>query len=257
MADETILEVAGLSKHFGGIRALNGVSLTLRKGSIVSMIGPNGAGKTTFVNAITGVHCPDGGSAHFEGRDIAGLPPHSIAALGIGRTFQLEELFSSMTVLENAMVGCHTRSHKGIFATGFSLPRARREEQAIREEALENLNLVGLRDKASSPINKLPLGERKLAGIARALGMKPKLLMLDEPAGGLAAHEIDELVRLIYDLADKQIAIFVIEHNMPFVMGLSQRVIVLNEGYKIAEGPPDEIKVNDQVIKAYLGEEAS
>ena len=257
MADETILEVTGLSKHFGGIKALNGVSLTLEKGSIVSMIGPNGAGKTTFVNAITGVHCPDEGSAHFEGRDVAGLPPHSIAALGIGRTFQLEELFSSMTVLENAMVGCHTRSRQGMFATGFSLPQARREEEAIREEALQNLELVGLREKALSPIKKLPLGERKLAGIARALGMKPKLLMLDEPAGGLAAHEIDELVRLIYGLAKKKITIFVIEHNMPFVMGLSQRVIVLNEGYKIAEGPPDEIMANDQVIKAYLGEEDS
>ncbi len=257
MTDETILEVTGLSKHFGGIKALNEVSLTLEKGSIVSMIGPNGAGKTTFVNAITGVHCPDEGSAHFEGRDVAGLPPHTIAALGIGRTFQLEELFSSMTVLENAMVGCHTRSRQGMFATGFSLPRARQEEQTTTEEALENLDLVGLREKALSPIKKLPLGERKLVGIARALGMKPKLLMLDEPAGGLAAHEIDELVHLIYDLAHKKITIFVIEHNMPFVMGLSQRVIVLNEGYKIAEGTPDAIRANDQVIRAYLGEEAS
>ena len=257
MINETILEVTGLSKHFGGIRALNEVSLTLEKGSIVSMIGPNGAGKTTFVNVITGVHWPDEGNAHFEGQDVAGLQPHAIAALGIGRTFQLEELFSSMTVLENAMVGCHTRSHRGMFATGFSLPQARREEEAIREEALQNLDLVGLRGKAFSPIKKLPLGERKLVGIARALGMKPKLLMLDEPAGGLAAHEIDELVRLIYGLAEKKITIFVIEHNMPFVMGLSQRVIVLNEGFKIAEGPPDEIKANDQVIKAYLGEEVS
>ena len=257
MINETILEVTGLSKHFGGIRALNEVSLTLEKGSIVSMIGPNGAGKTTFVNVITGVHCPDEGNAHFEGRDVAGLQPHAIAALGIGRTFQLEELFSSMTVLENAMVGCHTRSHGGMFATGFSLPQARREEEVIREEALQNLDLVGLRGKAFSPIKKLPLVERKLDGIARALGMKPKLLIQDVPAGGLAAHEIDELVRLIYGLAEKKITIFVIEHNMPFVMGLSQRVIVLNEGYKIAEGPPDEIKANDQVIKAYLGEEVS
>src|SRR5512136_1921462 len=205
MINKTLLEVTGLSKHFGGIRALNAVSLTLEKGSMVSMIGPNGAGKPTFVNVITGLHCPDEGYAHFEGQDVAGLQPHAIAALGIGRTFQLEELFSSMTVLENAMVGCHTRSHRGMFATGFSLRQARREEEVIREEALQNLDLVGLRDKAFSPIKKLPLGERKLVGIARALGMKPKLLMLDEPAGGLAAHEIDELVRLIYGLAEKKI----------------------------------------------------
>ena len=219
------------------------------------MIGPNGAGKTTFINVVTGIYAPDIGQVCFQGQDITGLPAYAIAYLGIGRTFQLEELFPSLTVLENAMVGCHTKSRCGMFSSGLRLPSAKTEEQRIREEAMENLKMIGLEHKASDSISSLPLGERKLVGIARALGIQPKLLMLDEPVGGLAAHEIEKLVKVIDILVNKGLTLFIVEHNMPFVMSVSERVIVLDGGRKIVEGPPHEVKTNERVIKAYLGEE--
>ncbi len=252
-----LLDVVDVSKHFGGICALNKVSFTLRRGSITSLIGPNGAGKTTFINVVTGVYTPDEGGIHFQGKDLFGLSAHLVASKGIGRTFQLEELFGSLTVLENTMAGCHVNSRSGMLSCGFSLPSARKEEKRIRDEAVEKLALVGLEKRAFDPISKLPLGERKLVGIARALSMKPTLLMLDEPVGGLAAHEIKKLVDLIYTLLSKGLTILIVEHNMPFVMSLSEKVVVLDEGTKIAEGRPDEVRTNDKVIKAYLGEEVS
>jgi branched-chain amino acid transport system ATP-binding protein len=250
-----LLKANGVTKHFGGIQALHDVSFELKKGSINSLIGPNGAGKTTFINVVTGVHECDSGEILFQGEDIAALPGHMVATRGIGRTFQLEELFSSLNVLENTMVGCHTKSSSGMLACGFSFPHARREEKRIRETAMENLGFVGLEGRAGDPISKLPLGERKLVGIARALSMNPTLLMLDEPAGGLAAHETKRLVELIFVLQQQGLTIFIVEHNMPFVMSLSEKVIVLDEGVKIAEGPPDAVRTNPEVIKAYLGEE--
>lgn len=255
MNSENILLVDGLTRHFGGIKALNDVSFTLPRNSIMAMIGPNGAGKSTFINVLVGIHPPNSGSAVFEGREIAHLPAHDKAGLGIGRTFQLEELFPTLTVLENALVGCHSHSGAGIFATGLGLPSARAEERRIRMEAMENLDLIGLAAKANSPVSKLPLGEKKLLGIARALGCKPKLLMLDEPAGGLAAHEVEKLRELIYRLRDSGVTVFLIEHNMPFVMGIAEKIVVLSEGTKIAEGVPEEIRANERVIKAYLGED--
>ena len=254
--NDVLLDVRGLSKHFGGILALNQVSFSLEKGSVTSLIGPNGAGKTTFINAVTGVHTPDSGGVHFQGEDIAGMQAHQIASKGIGRTFQLVELFGSLSVLENTMVGCHTNSRASMLSCGFALPAARKEERRIRDEAMESLVLVGLEKRALDPISKLPLGERKLAGVARALSMKPKFLMLDEPVGGLAAHEIKKLVELIYQLRSRGLTLLIVEHNMPFVMSLSERVIVLDEGSKIAEGTPDAVRANEEVIKAYLGEEA-
>jgi len=253
--EEAILEVAGISKRFGGILALNRISLCLEKGCIVSMIGPNGAGKTTFVNAVTGIRPPDRGEINFQGEAISGLPAHCIASKGISRTFQLEELFGSLTVLENAMVGCHTRSHCGIFRCGFRLGAFRSEEKRMSEEAMEVLSILGLNQKACDSISTLSLGERKLVGVARALCMRPKLLLLDEPVGGLAAHEIRKFVTLIEGLAKDGLSIFIIEHNMGFVMSISEKVIVLNQGAKIAEGPPAEVKRNKVVIKAYIGEE--
>jgi len=252
---DVLLDVHGLSKHFGGIRAMSGVTFSIPKGSIISMIGPNGAGKSTFINVVSGIHLPDGGEVRFQGEDIAGLPAHAVAARGIGRTFQLEELFGSLSVLENVMVGCYTRGRSGMLVCGFSLPFTVREEKRIRDEAMECLAMVGLEARAHDPISRLPLGERKLVGIARALGMKPRLLMLDEPAGGLAAHEVEKLIRLIHLLVERGLTPFIVEHNMPFVMSLSRWIIVLDEGRKIAEGSPEEVRTNEDVIKAYLGEE--
>jgi branched-chain amino acid transport system ATP-binding protein len=253
--DSILLRASNVNKDFGGIRALADVSFELKKGSINSLIGPNGAGKTTFINVVTGVHTPDSGEIVFQGEDIAGLPAHAIASKGIGRTFQLEELFAGLTVLENTLVGCHTQSRSGMLACGFSLPHARKEEKRLRQIAMESLAFVDLENRAQDPISKLPLGERKLVGVARALSMNPTLLMLDEPVGGLAAHEAKRLVDLIYNLVGKGLTIFIVEHNMPFVMSLSEKVIVLDEGSKIAEGPPDEVRANKEVIKAYLGAE--
>lgn len=250
-----LLDVQQLSRSFAGIRALAGVSFSVAQGTVTSLIGPNGAGKSTFINVITGIYSPDLGSIQFEGHDIAGFPAHVVASKGIARTFQLEELFGSLTVLENAMTGCHGGSKSGTIACGFGFPSARREEERIREEAMASLALVGLETRASEPISQLPLGERKLVGIARALCMHPSFLMLDEPAGGLAAHEVERLVQLIHGLLEQGLTILIVEHNMPFVMSLSEKIIVLDAGVKIAEGSPDEVKNNELVIKAYLGEE--
>jgi branched-chain amino acid transport system ATP-binding protein len=234
---------------------VEGVTFGVTKESIISMIGPNGAGKSTFINVVSGVYTPDAGEVHFEGEDVAGLPAHMMASKRLSRTFQLEELFGSLTVLENVMVGCHTCGSSGILSCGFSMPFARKEERRLHDEAMECLKEVGLEGRAYNSISELPLGERKLVGIARALAMKPKLLMLDEPAGGLAAHEVERLVKLINGLKAQGLTLFIVEHNMPFVMALSERIIVLDEGKKIADGTPDEVRNNERVIKAYLGEE--
>jgi branched-chain amino acid transport system ATP-binding protein len=244
-----------VSKNFGGIHALSNVTLTIGRQEIISMIGPNGAGKSTFINVVTGVYAPDTGDIRFQGRQIAGLPAHVIARLGIGRTFQLEELFPNLTVLENAMVGCHTEGRCGIFSAGLRLSAGRREEHRIRQAAMENLDLIGLTHRADQAVQRLPLGERKLVGIARALGMKPTLLLMDEPVGGLAAHETEKLTGVLQTIVENGLTILIVEHNMPFVMSISQRVIVLDGGQKLVEGTPDEVKNDSRVIQAYLGEE--
>jgi len=246
----------GIYKSFGGIHALSDVTLDIEEKSIISMIGPNGAGKSTFINVVSGVYAPNNGNLRFEGKDIAGLSAHAIAGLGIGRTFQLEELFVNLTVLENAMVGCHITGHCGMVVSGLRLPKAIKEERRIRQVAMENLDMIGLAHRADEAVLNLPLGERKLVGIARTLGMKPKLLMMDEPVGGLAAHEIEKLTAVIEALAKEGLTILIVEHNMPFVMSISQRVVVLDGGRKLVEGLPGEIRNDKRVITAYLGEEA-
>ena len=255
--DAPLLSVDGISKKFGGVQALFDISFSLVKNSITSMIGPNGAGKSTFINVATGVYVPDGGRIFFEEGDITGLPAHEIAQMGIGRTFQLEELFKSLTVLENAMVGCHTRSRCGMFSVGLKLPFAKAEEKRIRERAMKNLEMIGLAHRAHEPISKIPLGERKLVGIARVLGMEPRLLMLDEPVGGLAAHETRSLEKVVGSLVEEGLTVLLVEHNMPFVMRVSERIVVLDGGQKLVEGSPEEVRSDKRVIKAYLGQEVS
>lgn len=250
-----ILSIQRVSKRFGGIQALNDVSFTLEQGSITSLIGPNGAGKSTMINVITGHYSPDRGQILLQDKNIAGLPVHEIANLKIGRTFQLEELFVSLSVLENIMVGAYVHSRAGILSCAFRVAAARKEEQELRERAYAILELIGLVNKAEKPIANLPLGDRKLVGLARALSMEPQVLMLDEPVGGLAAHESSKLVDLIYTLKSRGLTVLIIEHNMPFVMSLSEKVLVFEGGSLIAEGPPREVREKDVVIKAYLGEE--
>jgi branched-chain amino acid transport system ATP-binding protein len=250
-----LFEVASLSKSFGGIQALNGVSLGLAESRIMALIGPNGAGKSTFINVTTGLYSPDSGSVCFQGKNVAGMPAHQITREGIARTFQLQELFANMTALENAMAGCYVLGKAGLIASGLKWPSSRAEERRIREEAFENLKMVGLEKRATEPVSALPLGERKMLGIARTLGVRPKLIMLDEPAGGLAAHEVAKLGDLIYKFREKGLTVLIIEHNMPFVMSISEWVVVLEYGAKISEGPPELVRNDPRVIKAYLGEE--
>ncbi|TAH53381.1 MAG: ATP-binding cassette domain-containing protein [Chloroflexota bacterium] len=248
-----LLQVERLTKAFGGILAVNDVSFAVETNEIVALIGPNGAGKTTLFNLISGVHAPTRGDARFDGRSLGGLAPYQRAALGLARTFQNLRLFENMTVVENVMVGFHQRAPYGMFSAALRLPKARRMEQAARADALERLDLIGLRAHADEPITMLPFGKQRLVQIARALAGEPRLLLLDEPAAGLTRGETDALDELIQELNRRGITILIVEHDMRLVMNLAQRVVVLNFGEKLAEGNPREIQNHPQVIAAYLG----
>lgn len=249
-----ILETKGLSKRFGGLIAVNTVSVGVEQGEIRAVIGPNGSGKSTLLNLLSGVYKPSEGTVFMDGASIGGNVPSYITKAGIGRTFQNTSLFSTLTVLDNVMVGTFCRMHTNIFQAILGTRKARKEEEAAREEAYGLLELVGLRERASSLPTDLSYGQRKTLEMARALGSHPKVLMLDEPVGGLSSKETDELVRIIRELRSQGLTIIVVEHNMRFVMGLADRISVLNFGKKIAEGSPDEIRNNPEVIAAYLGE---
>jgi len=250
-----ILEIKGLTKIFGGLTAINNIDLNVTRGSITAVIGPNGAGKTTVFNIIAGVIPPDKGEIIFNGKRLNGTSPPERVKLGIARTFQHVLLFKDMTVLENIMVGRHSRTGSGFLSSGLRLPAMRREEDEIALDAAHYLNLVEQGRYGSQMASEIPLGQQKLAAIGRALASEPKLLLLDESGAGLNAIEKRGLSDLIKRIRDMGITIILVEHDMELVMGTSDRVIVLDYGEKIAEGTPSEIQKNRRVISAYLGED--
>jgi len=253
---ERILRVEGLGKSFGGLRALESLDFTVSDQQIKSFIGPNGAGKTTLFNVITGIFSPTEGTFEFVGRTLNGVKLHAIARLGISRTFQNLALFGNMTALENVMLARHIRTTTGIFGAGLRLPGMRLEERRIQERALEELRFMGLENRAMAEATSLPMGEQRLLEIARALATQPRLLLLDEPAAGLNMRETAKLSETIRRIRERGITVMLVEHDMNLVMEISDEVLVLNHGKKIAEGSPKEIQRNPEVIAAYLGEEA-
>lgn len=250
-----VLELKNITKNFGGISALTDVSFKINKGEIFGLIGPNGAGKTTMFNVITNMFLPTSGEINFLGEKISGIKPHKITDKGICRTFQNIRLFSQMTVLENVLVGGHCRSKSGVLSSVFRTKSQRNEEESTHKIATELLQLVGLSSYEEVIAENLAYGQQRRLEIARALSSNPSLLLLDEPAAGMNETETENLFDLIKKVQQRGVTVLVIEHDMPFVMKLCDRIAVLNFGKKLAEGTPQEIQNNQEVIEAYLGSE--
>ena len=254
-----ILRLIGVSKRFGGLVAVQDLSLSVRSGSITSIIGPNGAGKSTVFNLISGLYKPDRGTIDFAGENIAGLSPDRVQKRGIARTFQNQRLFANLSVLENVLIGYHSRLKAGLFGDIVKPPWVRQEERVARERAMEALRLFGdrLAPRPDRRCTDLAYADRRLLELARAIVSAPKLLMLDEPTAGMNPTELNDFMAYVRTIRDRGTTVLLIEHNLPVVMGVSEHIAVLDYGTKIAEGVPDEVRRNERVIEAYLGRRAA